>query len=499
MEKVESLKTRKTTDEIMLDLSINECGDSLPKDLTEVVSRLDSASASIRSDVKGASTSFRVAFVSTYMILYHMLRAADKDSRKNTEIKKTNDLSEQPSAIEATKKPEKLDVASIFDNCTSPTVKAAVALFCLPKSVKRLDRFKVIASILTNSTPIDDSIRSLCLDSSKIPETYKSVKIDWTQPPDTSAAANEDGGGGSSVVNEHMRLSRALLQIADFTNDKSMAHFAKHINKHAYYKNVARCVRKPSKIDAHSITIFEPLLSAYIRYCVAPINATEQSNRLTQQFEVDPSSVITYMLERLPPSESSRDKITPIKASGDVSGKKQPTLAISESLIPCYSTDRLYDVYIGNANYQQFLELSNSVTPQMISHVATVRHCLYDVYEKQDLTQSVGMAEKGSLMRMPWRDRLNLLNWAFKIKLVQKTGADLLKYTNNTDKSQAITISCINDEGLSVTQTVLLKPQKKKMLTKRPRADDETVETSGEDNLESMEILKKPKIEVTEL
>lgn len=496
MERVESSKKTKTTEEIMLDLSVNECGDSLPKDLTEVVAHLDSASASIRSDVKGASTSFRVAFVSTYMILHHMLRAADKDSRKNTETKKTNDLSEQSTAAE-TKKPEKLDVASIFDDCTSPTVKAAVALFCLPKSVKRLDRFKVIASILTNSTPVDDSIRNLCLNSSKIPETYKPVKIDWVSPSDTNAATNEDCG--SSVVNEHMRLSRAMLQIADFTNDKSMAHFAKHINKHAYYKNVARCARKSSKNDAHSITIFEPLFSAYIRYCVAPINATKQYNRLTQQFEVDPSSVITYMLERLPLSESSRDKITPIKATNDVSGKKQPTLEISESLIPCYSPDRLYDVYIGNANYQQFLELSNTVTPQLISHVATVRHCLYDVYEKQDLTQSGGMAEKVSLMRMPWRDRLNLLNWAFKIKLVQKTGADLLKYANNTDKSQAVTISCINDEGLSVTQTVLVKPQKKKTATKRPRDADENGEHSGEHDLESIEILKKPKIEVTEL
>lgn len=443
---------------------------TLPSNLDVIVSYLDTIPSEIDDNDKRSSVNFRTVFVSVYMILYQLLRVKERDARKNNiPISKIS----------------RLEVVEIFNSCKSATIKGAVALFCLPKQIKRNDRFKIVASFLTNTKVNNDSIHDICNNIKNISETYKNVRIKWKSP---------DAYTDETVVNEYVRFCRALLLISDYTSDKALAQFAKIINKYAYYINVEhfKC-----KLSTFNITMFEPLITAYIKFCVAPIDANKEHQRLIQQFQVNPVNVIDFILDHLPTNECfikspgehhdgkpQNDKNLSIDGNKD---NNKPVNVITENLIQHYKPDRIYNVYIGNANYQQYLELTNVATPQSIYHVAMVQHCLYDVFEVRDI--SVKSPQNKSVMDLPWQQRLNLVNWRAKIALKEMTGEELINYKNTTGKSQALTISCINDDGLSTTQTIIIKPFDKIYSKKR----QSTTPIKNEDSI----LAKQLKIEPT--
>lgn len=443
----------------------------VPENLPAIATYLDNAASSIDNDAKGAANNFRTVFVAVYMILYNILRTNKKEFRRCSSTERTT----------------LLDLTNRFQYCKSPTVRGAVALFCLPKTIRRVDRFKIVASFLSNSMPNNESVRDICSDVSTVSQKFKDVEIKWASPDIT----NEQS------MNEFVRFSRVMLQLSDYTNDKSLAQFAKSVNKYAYYININYFMRK---LKSFNMTMFEPMIAAYIKHCVAPIDAQKEYNRLNQQFQVNPHDVVQFIQDQLPETEMFSQPREKRAASTTSNGHKspnekidpkrdsRPVATISKNLIQHYRPDRIYDVYIGHSNYQQYLELTNVATAQSIYHVAMVHHCLYDVFETRDIL--VKDPKNKSVMDLPWHKRLSLVDWRARVALKSMTGEELVNYKNLTNKSQAVTISCINDDGLSTTQTIIVKPYdtKPKISKKRVNASNESSEQQENGTLKRLKI-----------
>lgn len=440
---------------IVQDLSKNQCRVA-PEDVPRVAAFLDNAASSIDNDEKGGSTNFRAIFVSTFMLLLTIKRTNEMTARKN------GDKTSKNGYVEA---------AAIFEHCKSATVRGATALFCLPKTLNRDLKFKIIVAFLTGNN--EASVLDVCRNPA-LHEKYKSFTIPWKSP----AEAYE-----SQTANGWMRLSRAILQVADFTESKSLPQFAKSFDKYSYYKNLVFFLKK----NVSSIVIYEPLIAVYLKQCVAHIEASNIKTKLLLQFKINPYDVITRLIEQLPmhermPIDESRMmdvKQVTVKSS---ESSVKPVKTINESQIQHYKPDRKFYVFVGDPNYQALIGIDNISTPQGIKHVQKIMHCVYDVIEVLDLQSK----QTKSLMHLTWPERLELVDSHAKISLIELTGEALLDYKNTTDKPQAITFSCLNDDKLSTSQTVIVKPDKPSSSKRKP-SEDSTVK------------LKKPKIEETEL
>lgn len=441
----------------MQDLSRNQAKVA-PEDVPRIASILDNVESSIGSDEKGGSTNFRAIFVSTFMLLFNIKRMNEINARKNGEKISKNG---------------RIEAAEIFENCKSATVRGAIALFCLPKALNRDLKFKIIVSFLTGND--EDSVLDVCRDNSALHDKYKSYSIPWKSP----AKIHES----QTAINEWMRLSRAILQIADYTDNKTLSQFAKTFDKYSYYKNLMFFLKK----NISSVVIYEPLIAVYLKQCVAPIEASKIKTKLLLQFKINPYDVVVRMIEQLPMHERM-----PIDASTMMDAKQvtvkssessvKPVKAINESQIQHYKPDRTFYVFVGDPNYQALIAIDNISTPQGIKHVQKIMHCIYDVIEVLDLQSK----QTKSLMHLTWPQRLELVESHAKISLIEMTGEELLNYKNITDKPQAITFSCLNDDKLSTSQTVIVKANKPSY-AKRKSTEDTTPK------------LKKPKLEETEL
>lgn len=427
-----------------------------PEDAPRVAAFLDKAEANIDSEEKGGSTNFRAIFVSTCMLLFNIKRTNEINARRNNEKPNKNG---------------KLDAAAeVFEHCKSPTVRGAIALFCLPNSLNRDQRLKIIVSFLTGDN--DDSVLDVCRDSN-LHDKYKSYTIPWKTP----TKAYE-----STTINEWMRLSRAILQVADYTDSKTLSQFAKNIDKYSYYKNLSFFLKK----NVSSVVIYEPLIAVYLKQCVAPIEASNVKTRLLLQFKINPYDVITHIIEQLPmnermPIDASTIDVSQVTVKSSESSVK-PVKTIIESQIQNYKPDRKFYVFVGDPNYQALIGIDNISTPQGIKHVQKIMHCVYDVIEVLDLQSK----QTKSLMHLTWAQRLELVDSHAKISLTEMTGEELLNYKNTTSKPQAITFSCLNDDKLSTSQTIIVKADKPESSKRKSTENTPTK-------------LKKPKIEETEL
>lgn len=458
---------------IVQELSKNQCRVA-PEDFARVAEFLDNAEASVESEAKGGSTNFRAIFVSTFMLLCN--------------IKRTNDTNARKSGVKlpasSGSKNGKLEAASMFEHCKSATVRAAVALFCLPRSLNRDLKLKIIVSYLTNNSA--DPVLSVCRDTN-LQNHYKSFTIPWKSPAEIYE---------TSMINQWMRLSRAILQIADFTEDKNLPLFARNFDKYSYYKNIMFFLKKSS---LSSMVIYEPLISMYMKQCVAPIEAPQIKTKLLLQFKISPLDVVNRMLEQLPMSErapinESATTLTDVKHVTMKSSESsvRPVKSIDESQIQHYKPDRKFNVFVGDPNYQALIGIDNIVTPQGIKRIQKIMHCVYDVIEMLDLQSK----QTKSLMHLTWAQRLELVDSHAKIALSEMSGEELLNYKNTTDKPQAITFSCLNDDGLSVSQTIIVKPERTMTKSASKRKASAAAITNSENSTEK---LKKPKIESTEL
>lgn len=441
---------------IVQDLSKNQCK-VRPEDLPRVADFLDNTDASVNSDGKGGSTNFRAIFVSTFMLLFNIKRTSEMHARKNGE--KVN-------------KNGKIAAAEIFENCKSPTVRGAVALFCLPKTLNRELKLKIIVAFLTGDNN-ECKVLDVCRNTS-LHDKYKNYTITWKTPSEIYE---------SQSVNQWMRLSRAILQIADYTDNKALSQFAKNFDRFSYYKNLMFFLKK----NITSVVIYEPLINVYLKQCVAPIEASKTKTKLLLQFKINPHDVVTRIMEQLPIHERAPIDTSMLMDAKQVTLRSsessvKPVKALDESHIQYYKPNRIFYVFIGDPNYQALIGIDNISTPQGIKHVQKIMHCVYDVIEVLDLQSK----QTQSLMHLTWPQRLELVDSHAKISLIEMTGEALLNYKNTTDKAQAITFSCLNDDNLSTTQTVIIKADKVTS-SKRKFTEDTTAK------------LKKPKIEETEL
>lgn len=291
--------------------------------------------------------------------------------------------------------------------CQSNVAKAAVAMFCMHSSNEIL-RKKALFHILNGE----------CKTMNEVMDLVKSTKetIRKLQPKE--------------IMPEIQQLViQGFMELAEITRDKSHSKFAMAINEAVYILSVKYYLEKNTFT---TICPYDALIARYLKACIAPISIDNEQLIIQNQFQINPKSTITYLLDSLPTKCNNRE------------GTK--SVRFDETIV--------YEAYKGAPNYNQNLIITNITYENKIYRIITYNDCLYDVIgctiDVNNSDSQCNIIPRESILynNLSWSERLTLIPYRAKIELSTITGKEL----NDFKGSATITLSWM-EKGLECSKT----------------------------------------------
>lgn len=277
-------------------------------------------------------------------------------------------------------------------------------------------------------------------------------------------------------------LVSALMEMAHIAHEPKLSRMAMSINFDMYHSILMKSVAEKG---VNKLYMLEPLLSLYLKRCVAPTEIQQHRAKLKNQFEVDPVGVVRRLTE--PETLAKLFKQKQSEHSVDGNGKdKAKKMRNNDYLDP----EQVYEVYHMEPNHASQIKWRTINTDTAMMQVEMYKYTIVDVigvaplnsktvspsainnvaklYEDAGYASANGLGssspipledgkspEKGIMnglannesnmspdaalvpgfltCRMKWSDRLKLVGRNPVIMLSEKTGQEINNYKGSGD------------------------------------------------------------------
>lgn len=397
-----------------------------PSNLKEIAQSLDNDTTKLKSSI----VSFYVILVLNYRSKLTSNRQRSLQ-RANLKRKIDSDISPKLNKIDDdmdmdgdSTKTNRFDcIPDYILKCESHGAKIAVVLYLLQSytSIKKLFILAILNDHM-NQTKISDIV-DICKKS--VTDIRKYIKNDNIE----------------STEQHRKILIQALIEMSEMLKDKPCSKLAMEISPTGYVSLLKENIRHKL---LHSIAPFDALINKYIKECIALHYQDTQRTIIHNQFKVNMMTTISSIIESLPPPTPNKVSTNSIKACA-------------------FDPNQEYQYYRGSPNYTKDIVTAYYDHEGKRYKILTYNDCLYDVigyvYESTDGQGEKITSESKLFDRESWLDRLSKVPYRTKVVISEATGSELNDFNGTAD----LTVSWLNDSGLTFTKTFTFKKRDKKI------------------------------------
>lgn len=324
-------------------------------------------------------------------------------------------------------KVSKLDcVTSDYSECVSTPLKLAVAVFLSPNlndSLRR-DLIATIANDVNNEKSVS-YIEDLFQDPSECVAKIRNYIKNF----------------GSTTLDKSTEtyLICGLIELSELLKDKSYCKLALEINLNRYVEYLSKYMHQNI---IHSIAPFEPLIAKYIHESIAKCSQDAERTAINNQFKTNPIETIENIIKGLPPLPNKLSRMS------------------TKTFI--FKPDQMYECHKGPVAYTRDIISTYYRSGNDLYKILTYNDCLFDVIgmttESVDATSGQKTLKEELFNKLCWSDRIKLLPaFRAKVAISSVSGSELNEYNGAPSD---VTVSWIDENGLSCSKTYLLKKSK---------------------------------------